>query len=391
MNSNLVQRLLPHRFACIGILGRMLLVAFILAGSSARAFAACLDAAAITSALAGGVSKFVFFKIINNFLRDEIDYLQWTLLSRAAVAVSFSAVMLLTVWVLIQGYRIITGRSHQPMMALVGDTAKAFLVLVIAASMAYNTSGIYLYLTDRMVTAISETVNPNGGSPYEGIDKGLAQMDLMLGVIDAISDGANAATGQVGDSEVQSAKDRAKWFTGIGVAGPSVIGGSVLLLNKIAIALFVGFGPLFIMFLMFDYTKSLFQRWLLYGIGTVFSLAILAFMVSISTKVVTSVSAAILAQYVLLTCNAWGLGIGGGGGGEGITSLAMQQGGLGLILSTMIISAPPMAAAFFQGTLGQFSGYSPFGQIGRGTGEGHHAPKAPTSVTGAENQPKQLI
>lgn len=40
---------------------------------------------------------------------------------------------------------------------------------------------------------------------------------------------------------------------------------------------------------------------------------------------------------------------------DSITSMSMQQGGLGLIL---IVSAPPMAAAFFQGMLGQFSSYN---------------------------------
>ena len=40
----------------------------------------------------------------------------------------------------------------------------------------------------------------------------------------------------------------------------------------------------------------------------------------------------------------------------------MQQGGLGLILTMMmIISVPPMAAAFFNGVLGQFTGYNTFG------------------------------
>jgi type IV secretion system protein VirB6 len=50
---------------------------------------------------------------------------------------------------------------------------------------------------------------------------------------------------------------------------------------------------------------------------------------------------------------------------DGLNSMALQQGGIGLILTTLIISAPPMAAAFFQGTLGQFQSYSPFGMVGR--------------------------
>ncbi len=42
--------------------------------------------------------------------------------------------------------------------------------------------------------------------------------------------------------------------------------------------------------------------------------------------------------------------------------MAMQQGGLGLILTTLIVSAPPIAAMLFQGTLGQFSPYNAFHQ-----------------------------
>ncbi|WP_175472809.1 hypothetical protein [Luteibacter sp. 329MFSha] len=39
----------------------------------------------------------------------------------------------------------------------------------------------------------------------------------------------------------------------------------------------------------------------------------------------------------------------------------MQQGGIGLLLTALIVSVPPMAAAFFQGTLGSFMSYSAFG------------------------------
>lgn len=43
-----------------------------------------------------------------------------------------------------------------------------------------------------------------------------------------------------------------------------------------------------------------------------------------------------------------------------VESMTMQQGGLGLIMSMLIVGAPPMAAMPFRGTLGQFSGYSVF-------------------------------
>ncbi|MCC4627416.1 hypothetical protein LL973_24720, partial [Xanthomonas campestris pv. nigromaculans] len=43
--------------------------------------------------------------------------------------------------------------------------------------------------------------------------------------------------------------------------------------------------------------------------------------------------------------------------------------GLGLVMTTLIVTAPPMAAAFFQGTLGQFTAYSALGQLDRANQE----------------------
>ncbi len=130
---------------------------------------------------------------------------------------------------------------------------------------------------------------------------------------------------------------------------------SALLLYQIALALFIGLGPLFILCLLFDFTKSLFQRWLFHGIGTMFSMAVLSFMVSLAVDMVARVAIAMwtsaAAGQLLLGENVVG----------GMNSMAMQQGGMGLILTTLILTAPPMAAMFFNGTLGQFAAYATVG------------------------------
>ncbi|WP_456362164.1 hypothetical protein [Xanthomonas arboricola] len=46
---------------------------------------------------------------------------------------------------------------------------------------------------------------------------------------------------------------------------------------------------------------------------------------------------------------------------NGITSQAMQTGGMGVLLTLLILTTPPMAAFFFQGTLGSFMAYSQIG------------------------------
>src|SRR6185312_16596621 len=50
-----------------------------------------------------------------------------------------------------------------------------------------------------------------------------------------------------------------------------------------------------------------------------------------------------------------------GNGAEGFSTQALEQGGVGLLLTVLIISVPPMAAMFFQGTLGNFMPYAAVG------------------------------
>ncbi|EMI49496.1 Integral inner membrane protein of type IV secretion complex (VirB6) [Stenotrophomonas maltophilia AU12-09] len=157
-----------------------------------------------------------------------------------------------------------------------------------------------------------------------------------------------------GDVTLDSAKTRAMWFIGLGTGGPAVTAGAMLLLYQIAMSLFIGFGPLFILCLLFEQTKSLFQRWLFYGIGTMFSMAVLAAMTGIAMEMVARVAASFWGASALGALLGSNLT-------QGMSSMALQQGGMGLILTTLILTAPPMAAMFFQGTLGTFMAYSQIG------------------------------
>ncbi|MEW9625587.1 type IV secretion system protein [Rhodanobacter geophilus] len=298
------------------------------------------------------LGKFVFFTIINNYLSNQINSFQWDLLQRTSMVIGAVALVVLTIWIVFHGYRIITGQSREPMMALVGDSLKAVLVVGIATSMAGGSQQLYWALSDGTSAAIVQLVTGKNASPFQSIDDNLAAMQLGMSTIDTIEDGGNA--------RVATDLTRDKWMSGAGVAGPAVIAGALLLLNKIALALFIGFGPMFIMCLLFRQTAPLFQKWLLYGIGTVFSLAVLSVMITLSMQMLTAITASYIAQYVASMATQGGLST------DGLNSMALQQGGIGLILTTLIISAPPMAAAFFQGTLGQVNFFSPFGRIGEG-------------------------
>lgn len=294
-----------------------------------------------------GLPNMVFFQEINGFLDDEIGEFAGNLLGRVVTVAGSAALTLLTLWILVQGYRIATGLSREPMMALVGDALKAVLVIGIATGAAAGGGSTYRILTDGLGEAVSQVVTgDDDGGAYDDIDKALAIMQVALQVIDAIDHG--------GDLITEQRKSRAMWFAGVGLGGPAIIAASMLLLNKVAIALVVGLGPIFILCLLFRATRQLFSKWLYYGLGTLFSLALLTVMVTLAMDMLIAVGVAFWVADWLT-----------GAPQESLSSMALQQGGLGLILTMLIVSAPPMAAMFFNGVLGQFS---PYNAVGVATG-----------------------
>lgn len=302
------------------------------------------------------IGDFVFFKLILDYLRERINDFGIEMMGRMMAWVGGIALVLMTLWVLIQGYRIVTGQSRDSMMALVTNMARAALIISVATSMAMFGTSVSDFLTKDVGGLITRVVTGEGGTASDQIDKSLAWMQVALSSIDAIK--------VLDDGGLQEEKTRAMWFIGIGTGGPAVTAGAMLLLYQVAIALFIGFGPLFILCLLFDQTKQLFQKWLFYGIGTMFSMAVLSAMVSIALDMVIRVSAAFWTSSLI---NSFFLS---DAMSDGMTSQAMQQGGMGLILTTLILTAPPMAAFFFQGTLGSFMAYS---QIGGSAAAGRRA------------------
>jgi type IV secretion system protein VirB6 len=123
---------------------------------------------------------------------------------------------------------------------------------------------------------------------------------------------------------------------------------------------------------LFDQTKQLFTRWLFYGIATMFSLAVLSVMVTLAMDVVIAVAGSFWVGNLIT-----------GGKAEGVNSMAMQQGGLGLLLTMLIISAPPIAGNFFNGMMGTFAAYSSFGTFGGSTAPGARGPNSPPADNAA--------
>ncbi|RMH90999.1 type IV secretion system protein [Lysobacter pythonis] len=305
----------------------------------------------------GDVGQWVLFRIIFLHLDEQIGvmrnnmmggFIQWALLLLTT---------LVTIWIIFQGWLIVTGRSREPMMALVTNALRIGLVSMLAMAFSYKSTELSDLLSTTMPRAVMGVVTGGENDPAEKIDKNFALMGATFAVMNA------AAASSGGRDGLLDQVKQATTMSAVGTAGPAVVGGAILLAYKVALGLFVGFGPLFILCLIFPSTKQLFSKWLYYGIGTTFSLAVLAFMVGVATNLVLKVGVVMLGKYVLL--------MQGTGASDGLNTIAMQQGGLGLILTILLITCPPMAAMFFQGTLGQVA--TMYSQFGVGAGQARDA------------------
>ena len=262
---------------------------------------------------------------------------------------------LFTVWIMFQGYLILTGQSSASLSAFMMKALKIFIVITIATSVTgpiFGKSILRFFgdMSDGITHVVTgQTVNtadneiPGSGS-FSVIDNNLRLMQAGLSAIKAIDTADNQA--------LEDEKNRALWMSTAGIAGPGIVAGVLLLLNKVALALFIAFAPLFILCYGFKVSEQMFWSWLKFGISSLFALAILSFMTGLAMDMVARLAGVVFVSDLLGTNT------------QGVTNAAMQQGGLGLILSTLLITVPPMAGNFFSNALGQYSAYSVFGGNG---------------------------
>ncbi|WP_259167344.1 type IV secretion system protein [Xanthomonas sp. 4461] len=318
-----------------------------------------------------GIGDYVFFKLINDYLNKEIDTFGMELIGRAMTWVSVIAMILVTLWVMVVGYRLATGQSRNSAMETMGKAAKIVFILSIATAVGSNGAMLHKTMTQNLDKEIHELfTGESGTSAADAIDENLGYTQLAMAAVDVVNIDSD-------DPEALQKKSNAMLLAGFGTASPAMAAGAMLLLFKFTMAFLVGVGPIFILALMFDATKDLFKKWLFYVIGTLFSMSMLSVVSAIVLKLATKVAIALWVAK----------GITGlmGNNTEGLSSQALQQGGIGLLLTTLIITMPTVAAALWQGSMGTFMAYSAFGTAGASSAAPGPQGQPPGSYTPARS------
>src|SRR3546814_2203119 len=98
-------------------------------------------------ALFEDTSNIVFFKIVTEFLQSEIDRFGIELLGRTLLWIGMIALMTLTIWIMLQGWRIVTGRSRDSLMVLDCDHLRASLIVGIATGITFGGPRLFALLS----------------------------------------------------------------------------------------------------------------------------------------------------------------------------------------------------------------------------------------------------
>ncbi|WP_018152876.1 type IV secretion system protein [Leeia oryzae] len=302
-----------------------------------------------------------FFAIIAEHLQNEINAFTNTALGTMMNLINAAALSFMTLWFVFEGYRIISGQSRTPMMGFVMRSGKALIVLLAATGMHMASSDIIANV-NGLRDGITELITGTHTNVYDLVDDNLKTTDRILSGINSLQSTLNSLADKKSASESLTT---ALFASGIGGASPAIVGGTLSLLNQIALSLGIIFGPLSILCLLTDKTASIFWNWLQYCFGVLFSMAILAIVSGWALEITEKYAQAIILADI---GNAIaGLFAGGAGGYTSMSQTALMQGGIGLLMTTLLVTVPPMTMKFFNSTVGgSFSGYSLFNGGGKG-------------------------
>ncbi|WP_236699246.1 type IV secretion system protein, partial [Xanthomonas sp. Leaf148] len=132
------------------------------------------------------VGDFVFYRQIMSYLTNRISEFEADLLGRFTLWVSGVAMIVLTIWVMIQGFNMITGRSRESMAAFIVTMCKSALIVTIAASIGMSSPFIQKFVNDDVKKEIAYAITGENKTPEDQVDESLGWMQVALSSIDVL-------------------------------------------------------------------------------------------------------------------------------------------------------------------------------------------------------------
>ncbi len=132
------------------------------------------------------LGDYVFFRLINNYLSNQIATFGMDVMDRAMQWVSVIA-LTATFWVLLLGYRIASGQLRESAMATMIKAGKVSVMLGIAAGIGANGTLLHKTMTDGLDKEIHWLfTGQKDSTAADAIDENLTYTQLALSMLDAV-------------------------------------------------------------------------------------------------------------------------------------------------------------------------------------------------------------
>ena len=288
-----------------------------------------------------------FFILIKTYVEILIMKFGDRGLSALSTVLIPSLMSMVTVWLMFEGYRILNGQSREPLNMFLWRGAKMVVIITVASWIMNNPTGLRDWISEHIKNPIASViVGGEYASPEAMVDSSLLLMHLIMGAFGSLQAATSNDNGSAFSNFIMA--------SGVAQGAPAVVAGALLLLNEIALSLAILTSPAFILCLLYDPTKQYFKGWLKFFLGSLLTMAVLSVMVTIGLKVMLVYATKVLGEYGV------GAAVAGSASQDrpGIAQITIMQGGLGLMMSTLMITAPLLVGNLIGSSLG-FNTYNP--------------------------------
>lgn len=306
-----------------------------------------------------GYISAALFEEIRSYIVDLIGQFGYAGLGRMMAFAGAVGTVWLTIWFMVQGYRIATGQSRESLHVFIVRAITVTAIVAVAQGLAIfgqDLASLVLDLRNSIALAIT-------GGEYEDPSKMVGEVLTGMLTLQIAMDLAPVLGPSSGNN--LNMANTLSFITGAGQALPALIAGGLMLLNEIAMHLCLVMAPLCLLAYVFDQTRFMFVTWAKFTVSTLFSMVVITVVTVIALKATIMLGTALLAMDGVSSGLAF-LNI--KTGSLYLRDIATISGGLGMLLTTLILGTPPLMTNFFSGQVGAiFSGYNQVGSLAAGS------------------------
>lgn len=308
-----------------------------------------------------------YCRLRNYVLYDSLldNWMMFVVNNLARVVMAMSTAFV-TLWVIMAGLKMMSGTQREPVIELMFRGGKIVLVLSLISSMLAATDTI-VHTVLGLQNAITTLITGSDLSVDRLIDMNLAIAQVMNMVVEDVTLTSLDQANQSGSKSLLGGL--------LGQTGPAALTSVLVLLSQIAIVFALMLAPLFLFFLLFKETSSLFWSWAKFLLGTFISLCFLAIVSSVAMSASLSYGITVMVSYVLnsvadagdaLNATPLQIGLGAvaevliglltsGGDRVDMSGATMRMAMMGGLFATLIVAVPPMIMQMFNASIGYAS------------------------------------